>query len=259
MNKLIVGNWKMFPTLADSQVLAASLKRGLDDLKGVDVVLAPPLPWLVNVKEIWPHKVSHISLAAQNIWPEDQGAFTGEVSAYLLKDIIRYAIVGHSERRRYNQEDNDLIGQKIQACLKWRITPIVCVGEKKRVLFADGTVDSTQWRLLEEELMEALEGISKDVLEKIVVAYEPVWAVGNNNPAKPEYAVKLIERLRVRVAEKYGQTGAQALRFLYGGSVDVAEATDYLRYPDIAGLLVGTASVKAKNFLDICRQASHFH
>lgn len=259
MSKLIIGNWKMYPTLSDAVVLATSLKSGIDDLAGVEVIIAPPMPWLVPVAEHWRHRPKHLHLAAQNIWPEDQGAYTGETSAYLLKDIITYAIIGHSERRKYIAEDDDLIAKKIHACLKWRITPVICVGEAKRAIFADGKVDANQWKKLADQLMAALEGLNAEQLEKVVIAYEPVWAIGSGNPASPDYANKMIERLQDRVAEKYGRAAAMTLPFLYGGSVTAAQATDYLRYPAISGLLVGSASVKAKEFLEICRQAAHLH
>lgn len=257
MNKVVVGNWKMFPTLSDSLVLATALKKGLEDVSGVEIVLAPPLSWLVSVRESWKHKSPHLHFAAQNIWPEDQGAFTGETSVYLLKDIVEYAIVGHSERRKYGREDNDLIQEKIQACLKWRIIPVICVGEEKRIIHGDGTIDSYQWGKLAEQLMAALEGISRDKLGGIIIAYEPVWAIGTNNPATPAYALKLIDRLRARVAEKYGDLPSRELRFIYGGSVNGSNCADYLRHPEIAGLLPGSASVKAQEFIAICQQASH--
>ena len=114
-NKLIVGNWKMYPTLSDSMVLASTLKKSLEEINGVEVVLAPPTAWLVSIAETWKHKPQHLSLAAQNIWPNDQGAYTGEVSAYLLKNIVQYAIVGHSERRQNALDDNQLVHQKIKA------------------------------------------------------------------------------------------------------------------------------------------------
>src|SRR5438552_629434 len=116
MAKVIIGNWKMYPTLSDSLVLTATLKKGLEELKGVEVIIAPPQPWLVPVIEAWGHRLSHVHFASQNIWPDDQGAFTGETSAYLLKNLIRSALVGHSERRLNNHETNDLIHEKILSC-----------------------------------------------------------------------------------------------------------------------------------------------
>ncbi len=258
MNKLIVGNWKMYPTLSDSVVLAAALRKSLEDIKGVDIVLAPPLPWLLSLHEQWKHRPKNIHFAAQNIWPEDQGAFTGEASAYFLKDIIKYAIIGHSERRRNNGEDDELVAKKVHACLKWQITPVICVGETKQAVFADGTIDSSQWQKLSHQMMSVLEGISKEQLSKVVLTYEPVWAISamGNSPATPEYTSKMVDRLRDRLAEKYGKEASREVRFLYGGSVNSTNTTDYLRYPTLQGALVGAASVKAKDFLGVCQQAS---
>lgn len=256
MQKIIVGNWKMYPTLGDSIVLAGEFKQAFEAIKGVEVVLAPPTAWLVSVHESWKHKLPHVSLASQNVWAEDQGAFTGEVSAYLLKDLITYAIIGHSERRSNNGETNELISKKIQAALKWGITPIVCVGETKKVLLADGTTDAHEWQKLSEQLLEALDGLSNEKKKEVIIAYEPVWAIGSSNPAKPEYTLAIIEKLRGVVTEKYGRELAYSLQFLYGGSVNASNAADYLRYSEINGLLVGSASVKAKEFIDICKQAA---
>lgn len=246
----------MLPTLADSLVLAGSVKKQLEELRDVQVILAPPTPWLVSVKEALHRHPKHLALAAQNIWPEDQGAFTGEASAYLLKDIVSYAIIGHSERRSYNSESNALISKKIQAALRWGISPIICVGEAKKAIKADSTVEEHEWSKLVNQLMDALEGVSAEQLDRILVAYEPVWAVGSNNPATSEYTLQVVERLRERVAKKYSASAAAALPFLYGGSVTAITSSDYLRYPQINGLLVGGASVKASEFNRICQHAS---
>jgi len=256
---LIVANWKLYPTLSDSLVLAASLKSELEKLRGVHVVLAPPLPWLVSVIEHWQHRTGNVDFAAQNLWPDDQGAYTGEVSAYMVKDLVRFALVGHSERRLHAREDDDLIREKVQACLRWQIRPIVCIGEQKPVIDEAGKTDSYQWQRLERQLMEALHGVKEEQVRKIVVAYEPIWAIsksGVNNPAKPEYAAAVIRKIRDRLGEKYSRTAADELTILYGGSVTAETAADYLRQPGINGLLPGAASVKAKEFLKICTVAA---
>lgn len=255
----IVGNWKLYPTLSDSLVLAASLRRRLETLKGVEVVLAPPNAWLVPVVEAWRHPIEHVSFAAQNIWPEDQGAFTGELSAYMVKDLARYALVGHSERRIYAHEDDDLIREKIQACLRWQIKPILCVGETKRAIDSSGKTDSYQWQKITAQLMEALHGVKPDDLTRVLIAYEPLWAissVGSRNPAKPDYVGEIINRLRERLTEKYGRDLAREVPILYGGSVAGDDAADYLREDNVDGLLVGGESVKSAEFLKICEIAA---
>jgi triosephosphate isomerase len=256
---LIIGNWKIYPTLSDALVLASSLRRRLETMKGAEVVLAPPQAYLVSVVESWGHALPHVKFAAQNVWPEDQGAYTGETSAYMVKDVAKYALVGHSERRRYAGEEDDLIREKIQACLRWQLHPVLCVGESKRVMDATGRFDAHQWQKLSEQLMEALHGVKDDFIHRLIIAYEPVWAIsqgGVGNPAKPEYAQVVIARLRERLAEKYGKERSREVRFLYGGSVTSDDAADFLRSPDVDGLLVGAASVKAKEFLEICELAA---
>lgn len=253
--KLIVGNWKMYPTLSDALVLAASLKDGLHQISGVEVVLAPPTSWLVSVIEHWRLKASHIHFAAQNVWPEDQGAYTGETSAYLVKSIVEYALVGHSERRQYGHEDNDLVKEKVHACLRWKITPILCVGEPKKIFDTNNNLNQHQLETLLDQLTEGLAGLSRDQVERVVIAYEPVWAIGTKNPATPEYAAKVAEKIRQKLTEHYSVTTAETIPILYGGSVDSNNAVDFLRQ-GLDGLLIGGLSVKAKDFVRVCQLAS---
>lgn len=255
-SKLIVGNWKMYPTLSDSLVLAATFKRALEDLRGVEVALAPPIAWLVPIAESWPRRLPHVHLAAQNIWSNDQGAFTGEVSAYMLKNIVSFAIVGHSERRRRASEDNDLVHQKVQACLQWGITPILCLGETKKMVDATGRFDAYQWEKVVAQLLEGVAPAKGDQLSKIVIAYEPVWAIGSGTAATPEYTLRVIAKLKEKLTEEYDSKAAGVVRFLYGGSVTPSNAAEFLRYPEIGGLLTGGVSVKAKDFIQICRLAA---
>lgn len=246
----------MYPTLSDSLVLSATLRSRLETLKGIDVVLAPPTAWLVPVLEGWKHSMSHVHLSAQNVWAEDQGAYTGEVSAYMLKDLVKFALVGHSERRRNQHEDDEMVREKIQACLRWRLTPILCIGETKRVVDSDGKTDAYQWQKLSTQLMEALHGVKPDDLGRIVIAHEPVWAIGNHHAASPAYFNDVASRLRDRLAEKYTKSLAANVRIIYGGSVEPSNAHEFLSQEEINGLLVGTASVKAKDFLKICEIAA---
>lgn len=252
--KLIIANWKMYPTYSDAMVLASSFQTRLEDLRGVEVTIAPPTAWLLPVIESAKTKHSHLSFTAQNIWPDDQGAYTGEVSPYLLKDLVKYALVGHSERRKHQGEDNDLIREKVAACLKWHIKPVLCIGENRKVL-TDGKLNQAEWTKLTDQLMEGLNGIAKHQLESVVIAYEPVWAIGTSNPASAEYTVEVITRLKKALGDKFGKE-AQEMKFLYGGSVDSHNVASYLHQDEIDGLLVGGASVKAKEFIDICRIAS---
>jgi len=249
----------MYPTLADSLVLASSLRGSLEEVKGVEVVLAPPTPWLVPILESWHHPLSHVHLAAQNIWPNDQGAYTGEVSAYLLKNIVRYAIVGHSERRRLAGEDNDLIHQKIQSCLQWGIRPILCVGETKKMISSDGSFDAYQLEKVTEQLLEGLAAVKKDSFSQVTVAYEPVWAISSTeggSASTPEYTLKVIAKLKEKLADKFGVSNAELVKFIYGGSVNATNCGDFLRYAEIGGVLVGSDSVKSRDFVQICKLAA---
>jgi len=258
-SKLVVGNWKMYPTLSDSLVLAATFKRSLEDIQGVEVVLAPPTAWLVPIVESWRHKPQHVSLAAQNVWPNDQGAYTGEISAYMLRNIVQYAIVGHSERRSYASEDNDLVHQKIQACLQWGIKPILCVGESKKMIDAQGNFDDYQLGKVTEQLLEGIAAAKKDNFDKVTVAYEPIWAISANESsvvATPEYTLQVIAKLKERLIEKFGSGPSQLVRFIYGGSITSSTAADFFRHPEIEGALVGGASVKAQDFLKVCQIAA---
>lgn len=255
--KIVIGNWKMYTNLSDSLVLAAHLQESLGQLKGVEVVLAPPLSFLVSVREQWRIKPQHIFLAAQDIFDQNQGAYTGQVSAYLLKDLIEFALVGHSERRRYAKETNEQVREKVQACLHWQIRPVICVGEQKKMISATGTIAQEQeWAKVAAQLMESLVGVEADQLAKILVAYEPVWAIGTHQPATAKYVSQVVLRLKDKIAEKYSRLAAEKVRFLYGGSVDSQNSADFLRYDEIGGLLVGGASVKAKEFVQICQVAA---
>ncbi len=255
-SKLIVGNWKMYPTLSDSLVLAATFKKSLEDINGVEIVLAPPTAWLVPIVESWKHKLAHVHFAAQNVWPIDQGAYTGEVSAYMLKNIIQYAIVGHSERRQYAGEDNDLVHQKIQACLQWGIQPIFCVGESKKMIDGQGNFDAYQLGKVTEQLLEGMNAVKKDNFNKVTVAYEPIWAIGTGEAATAEYTLQVINKLKEKLAEKFGNRTAALVRFIYGGSVSTTNVVEFLRIPEISGVLAGGISVKADNFIKICQIAA---
>ena len=259
MTKLIVGNWKMYPTLSDSLVLAAGFKKSLEDIRGVEIVLAPPTAWLVPVIESWKHQLPHVHFAAQNIWPNDQGAYTGEVSAYMLKNIVQYAIVGHYERRQYAGEDNDLVHQKIQACLQWGIRPILCVGEGKKMIDSQGNFDSYQLGKVTEQLLEGISAAKKDNFDKVTVAYEPVWAISANESATvatPEHTLQVIAKLKDQLIEKFGAGPSRLVGFIYGGSITSSTATEFFHHPEIEGALIGGASVKAQDFIKICQIAA---
>jgi len=236
MASLIVGNWKMYATsIADANILATSIRNYVSHFENTDIVLCPPAMWLIEIRNII-RKGSKISLGAQNVFYEKDGAYTGEISPLMLKDIADYVIVGHSERREYFGETNLDVNEKVIAVLKAGLKPIICVGEKKKNNSASQPY---------KELKEALEGVPKKYLKDIVVAYEPVWAIGTGENADPEYVARVLTKLR--------ELESRNTMMLYGGSVKSKNIKGYAKRPEINGVLVGGASVRVSEFEKICR------
>lgn len=261
---LIVANWKMNTTLSDASVLTTQIKNAIEDLD-VDVVLCPPSVWLVPMAEILERAPANIYLGAQNMWFAEKGPMTGEISPLMLKGLAKYVILGHSERRLHFAESSALINDKVHAALQFGLTPILCVGELKKMQEtkrARGRPTKLETKSdIFNQLEMSLKGISRENLEKIVLSYEPVWAissgtVASRNPATGAYANLVIENLRSALAKKYGQSQAEAVRFLYGGSVAGNNINEFLFQPQIDGVLVGGASLKSQEFITICREAS---
>ena len=257
---LIIGNWKMNTTLADAAVLTTQIKTAAENLDAVEIVICPPFVWLVPLAEILEHKPRNLHLGAQNMWFADKGAITGEISPLMLKKLADYVIIGHSERRSHFDESNDLINDKIQAALHYEITPVICVGELKKMQEEKRSRGRpTRVEVKSNvifQLKNALEGVAAREAEQIVVAYEPVWAIGTGNPATGSYAASVISNLRRVFAQKYSQDLAERVRILYGGSVDSQNVSEFILQPEIDGVLAGGASLKAKEFIAICREAS---
>lgn len=261
---LIVANWKMNTTLADATVLVTQVKNSIEDLD-VDVVLCPPFVWLVPLAEILEHAPTNIFLGAQNMWFAEKGPMTGEISPLMLKGLAKFVILGHSERRRHFYESDELINDKIHAALYHGITPIVCVGELKKMVEEKrgrGRPTRVDFRTdVGHQLEHALKGVSKENIEKIIFCYEPVWAISkgtveSRNAADGAYANSVVEKLRTIISRKYGQGTSERAHFIYGGSVDAKNITEFLFQPEIDGALVGGASLNAKEFITICREAS---
>lgn len=232
---LLVGNWKMYATsVADAHVLATTIRNGVAHFNGIEVVLCPPALWLSDVAHII-GKSTKVSLGSQNMCHEPEGAFTGEISPLMLKEVAKYVIVGHSERREHFGETNLDVNEKVLAALKAGITPIICVGEKK-----EGSISGPV-----KELKEALEHVPKKYLSKIIVAYEPIWAIGTGKNADSDYAAKVATKLRELVHLD--------TPILYGGSVKSTNIADYAKRPELDGVLVGGASVRAAEFVKICK------
>jgi len=250
MRKLIIaGNWKLNNTSHDAIELVTLLKRELSEISGVDIVVCPAATALSDVNDVLTE--SNIALGAQNVYWEDSGAFTGEVSAPMLKDIgVQYVIIGHSERRQYFGETNETVNKRIKAALKHGLTPIVCVGEVLQEREGDKTFE-----VIEKQCKGAFDGLGVEAIEKIVIAYEPVWAIGTGKTATSEQAQEVHKFIRDLLVKLYNGDVAQTIRIQYGGSVKPDNSAELMSQPDIDGALVGGASLKADSFSEIVKNS----
>ena len=244
---LIAGNWKLHKTVAESLDLVQGLKKELSDVNDADIVVAPVFTSLVKVCETLAG--SNISVAAQNCYPEKTGAFTGEVSPYLLKDVgCGYVIVGHSERRQIFGETDALINRKIKSLLSEGLRPIFCVGET----LAERE-SGQMFEVLTEQVREGLAGISATDMQSAVVAYEPVWAIGTGKTASKEQAEEAHAFIRGLLQGIFDEETAAGTRILYGGSVKPDNVDELMAQEDIDGTLVGGASLTLADFVRIAR------
>jgi triosephosphate isomerase len=239
---MIAGNWKMNTTLAEASALVKEMREGLERMIGVETVLCPPFLSLPLVNELL--MGLSIKVGAQNMHFKERGAYTGEISPLMLCGICEYVILGHSERRQYFGETDDVVNDKIRAALAVELSPILCVGERLEQKEAGKTEE-----VVTKQVRGTLNGIES--LDGMVIAYEPVWAIGTGRAETGEGANTTIAIIRDTVAQLYGEGAAQEIRILYGGSVTAANITEYVRQSEIDGALVGGASLKAKEFLTI--------
>lgn len=247
---LIAGNWKMFTTATAAETLAWDIVRGLDPVNACEVAVCPPFPYLRVVGRVVAS--SKVALGAQNLYPEKEGAFTGEVSPTMLCDVgCKYVIVGHSERRHLMGESEALVRRKVEAAAAFGLQPILCVGETLQEREAGRTEE-----VLNQQATSALEGINEVVANRLVMAYEPVWAIGTGKVANPDQAQQAQQFLRTRLRDLLGEKRAQEVRILYGGSAKPENVEALLAQPDVDGALVGGASLEAPKFLAIIRLAS---
>jgi triosephosphate isomerase (TIM) len=246
--KFIAGNWKMYTTAAGAKALAEAVARGVTD-NAVTVAVCPPFPWLGLVADAL--RGSNVAVGAQNCHPQPEGAYTGEVSPQMILDAgCRYVIVGHSERRHGMNEPDRFLNLKVKAATAAGLTVIFCVGE----LLAEREAGQTE-DVLWFQLAAGLNGLSPEAVSRLVIAYEPVWAIGTGKVAAPAQAQEAHAFLRKRFAKHYGEAAAQAMPITYGGSVKPENAGEILKQPDVDGALVGGASLKADSFLGIVRAA----
>ncbi len=247
---LIAGNWKMNLDRAASVALAKAIAEQAKAVEGVDLAVFPPSVYIDAVRETL--HGSRVSWGAQNMYPQPNGAFTGEISAAMLVDLgCHYVILGHSERRHILGETDAQINQKILAALAAGLVPVVCVGE----LLADREAGHTG-KVIRQQLEGSLANLSAEQIAASVIAYEPVWAIGTGKVASPEQAEEVHMDLRKILAGRYNATIAEGVRILYGGSVKASNAAELLAQPNVDGALVGGASLKADEFLGIAAGVS---
>ena len=243
---LIVGNWKMHLNVHQSSLLVHRLSERIKIHREIEVVLAPSMLSLQPLAQQVDHR--RFKLAAQDAYPKDEGAFTGEVSFAMLGDIVQYAIVGHSARRIYFGETLENVRDKVEAAVRNGIMPIVCIGETKQER------DAGEGRqVVHDQLTSALMNVTSRDLERIVLVYEPVWAISTFDGiiAKPDDVAKEVAYMRMQIRELYGERAAERVLILYGGSVNEHDVTSYLEVPGVDGALVGAASLNYHQFAAI--------
>jgi triosephosphate isomerase (TIM) len=247
---IIAGNWKMNTTVGEAIALVREMRNGLQQVKGVESVVCPPFVSLYAVAELL--KATSIGLGAQNLFWEEAGAFTGEIAPGMIAGLCQYVIIGHSERREYFGETDEGVNKKIKAALGHKLTPIVCVGEN----LAQNEAGETE-AFVGGQVRAAFAGLSADQAEQTIIAYEPIWAIGTGKAATPAGAGALIGlTIRGALAGLYGERTAQAIRVQYGGSAKASNLADFMAHPDIDGALVGGASLKAAEFVEMARIAA---
>jgi len=244
---IIAGNWKMNTTVGEAVQLVKEMQGNLDKVEGVEKLLCPPFISITAVGELI--KDSSIKLGAQNMHFEEKGAYTGEVSPVMLAGLCEYVILGHSERRQYFGETDEIVNKKIKVALKVGLKPILCVGEKLEENEAGKTEE-----VVTRQIRGGLAEISSPA--ELVVAYEPIWAIGTGKAATAEQANNTIGIIRRVVSQLYGEQYAQAMRIQYGGSVTSANTAELMSQPEIDGALVGGASLKAGEFLGIVEKSA---
>ena len=246
---VIAGNWKLNKTINEAIELVNSLKRELIDIQGVEIIVCPVYTALSDLSDLLVD--SNISLGAQNVYWESSGAFTGEVSSAMLKDAgCEYVIIGHSERRKYFNESDQTVNKRIKAAQQSGLIPIFCVGETLEEREADKTID-----VIKRQLTGGLEGLEKDALLNLIIAYEPVWAIGTGKTATPGQAQEVHSFIRNWLVENCSEEVAENLRILYGGSVKSANIKELMQQGDIDGALVGGASLDSSSFAELVKNS----
>jgi triosephosphate isomerase len=248
--KIIAGNWKMNKDYQDALILVSEINGMVEDELNNDtlVIISPPYPYLYSISQLITNKAK-IKIAAQNCHSEASGAYTGEVSASMLKSIgVEYVIIGHSERRAYFNEDNALLAKKIDAAFAAGLLPIFCCGET----LSEREINK-HFDVVKSQLSEGVFHLNNEQIQKVVIAYEPVWAIGTGITASPVQAQEIHAFIRSLLAEKYSKYTADSISILYGGSCNTKNAAELFANVDIDGGLIGGASLKSRDFVDIVK------
>jgi len=243
----IAGNWKMNTTATEAERLVLEMLEGLDRIEGVEKAVCPPFVSLVGISMML--QGSSIKLGAQNMYFEAKGAYTGEISPVMLRELCEFVILGHSERRWYFGETDDIVNRKVKAALANRLKPILCVGERLEENEAGRTKE-----VVSRQVSAALSGVQP--VRDLVIAYEPVWAIGTGKAATGKQAAITVQFIREVVGSLWNKSLAQDLRLLYGGSVTSANVAEFVSNPEIDGALVGGASLKAEEFVGIVEKTA---
>jgi triosephosphate isomerase (TIM) len=243
---IIAGNWKMNTSVNEAIELVKRMLQ-MDRVKGVKKIICPPFVSLIPVKNLIEN--SSIELGAQNMYFEEKGAMTGEISPVMLNELCRYVILGHSERRQYFAETDEMINKKVKTAIRFNLVPILCVGETLKEKETEKTHD-----VVSRQVSRGLKGIN--ATDPLVIAYEPVWAIGTGKSASVAEATSTISLIRATVEEIWSREEAQAISILYGGSTNKQNITEFVRQDEIDGALVGGASLKADEFVDMVKQTA---
>jgi len=250
MKTFVIANWKCNPTTqAEAERLFDTVEKGIKgikDLKNIEVVICPPFVYVEELNSSFGSLTpKFLKLGAQNCYWEQSGAYTGEISPTMLKNLgCSYVIIGHSERKKYFNETNETVNKKLLSAFKVRLKPIFCVGEK------EGEEMSL---VVKNQLIEGLSGIKRTQMRNLIIAYEPVWAIGTGNPCQPNDAMKAILFIKKTLSELYNRKLAEEIPILYGGSVNSKNAKDYIKEAKMNGLLVGGASLDGREFIKIIK------
>ena len=243
--QVIAGNWKMNTTLGEAVELVNQIRHGIVKTPLVETIVCPPFISLAKLKEVL--QGTSIKLGAQDVFYEEKGAYTGEISPGMLSDICEYVIIGHSERRTYFSETDEVVNRKLKAAIKHGLKPIMCVGEN----LAENDSGATE-AIIDRQVRHGLRGIEAT---DILIAYEPLWAIGTGKAATAEFANKVLSFIRGLVKEIFDEKTASDIPLLYGGSVNAGNISEFLSQSEINGALVGGASLKAEQFLSMVKQA----